>query len=369
MVRLRSIWVGAGICLAATLLPWVGYGAYVYAAAPDALRNPSIQSKRAATRTLLAVTRVEKRLIAVGERGIVLLSDDNGNTWRQAKVPVSVTLTGVHFPTPTKGWAVGHSGAILHSEDAGETWTKQLDGIQAAKLVAEFAKERAEVVGKVTAQAIIADAERFVADGPDKPFLDVHFSDESHGLVVGAYGLAFATNDGGRHWLPWITNIPNPNGKHLYRIHSRETELWIVGEQGALFRSKDRGANFVEETFPYVGSLFGMISSTECNLVAFGLRGNAFHSGDCGRKWRKIGNATEATLTAGALLDDGSMVLVDQAGRIIRSTDQGRSFIPLPINQQFPVTGISQGADGSLVLTSLRGVIRIPAIKPKDSQQ
>jgi len=62
---------------------------------------------------------------------VVILSDDDGATWHQAKVPVSVTLTAVSFGTPAKGWAVGHSGIVLHTEDGGETWVKQLDGIQA----------------------------------------------------------------------------------------------------------------------------------------------------------------------------------------------------------------------------------------------
>lgn len=37
------------------------------------------------------------RLVAVGERGVVLLSDDGGAHWRQGVVPVSITLTAVRF--------------------------------------------------------------------------------------------------------------------------------------------------------------------------------------------------------------------------------------------------------------------------------
>lgn len=369
MNRLKSISVGAGIWFAAMAPSCAGSGVSVHAATADVLNSASIQSKRAATRTMLAITRAGERLVAVGERGIVLLSDDDGKAWRQAKVPVSVTLTGVHFPVPTKGWVVGHGGVVLHSADAGETWIKQLDGIQAAMLVGEFARGQAKAAENASAQVILADAKRLVSEGPDKPFLDVYFSDERRGLVVGAFGLAFTTDDGGRHWRPWISNIPNPGGKHLYRIHPRTDDLWIIGEQGALFRSRDGGESFVEERIPYVGSFFGMISGMECNLVVFGLRGNAFHSANCGENWKKIGNAIEASFTAGARLSDGTLVLVDQAGRILRSTDEGRNFVPLSGNQPFPVTGITQGVDGSLVLTSVRGVVRVSVVRPGDSQQ
>ena len=72
--------------------------------------------------------------LAVGERGIVLLSDDSGMTWRQARVPVSVSLTAVQFVDAEQGWAVGHLGVVLHTEDGGETWHKQLDGERACLL-------------------------------------------------------------------------------------------------------------------------------------------------------------------------------------------------------------------------------------------
>ena len=92
---------------------------------------------------MLAITRAGARLVAVGERGSILLSDDSGVSWRQAKVPVSVTLTAVQFPNAKAGWAVGHLGVVLHSADGGETWAKQLDGREAASLVLEAAKKNA----------------------------------------------------------------------------------------------------------------------------------------------------------------------------------------------------------------------------------
>ena len=73
--------------------------------------------------TLLDLVVAGKRLVAVGERGHVLLSDDEGKTWRQAKaVPTRTTLTCVHATDANTLWAAGHGGMILRSADAGETW-------------------------------------------------------------------------------------------------------------------------------------------------------------------------------------------------------------------------------------------------------
>src|SRR5690606_11985141 len=113
---------------------WLGVAAPTYAM-DDVLNTPSMATQKAAQTLLLDVVRAGNRLVAVGQRGHIVYSDDEGQTWHQGSVPVSTTLTAVQFPTPTKGWAVGHGGVILHSADAGQTWEKQLDGIAANNMV------------------------------------------------------------------------------------------------------------------------------------------------------------------------------------------------------------------------------------------
>ncbi len=51
----------------------------------DPLDRPAQISVRAVDAMLTAVARAGERLAAVGERGTILLSDNNGKTWRQAK--------------------------------------------------------------------------------------------------------------------------------------------------------------------------------------------------------------------------------------------------------------------------------------------
>src|SRR4029079_5611384 len=77
---------------------------------------------------LNGLARAGQRIVAVGQRGHVLYSDDAGKSWKQATVPVSSDLVAVPFPDATHGWAVGHDGVVLHTDDAGVTWTRQLDG-------------------------------------------------------------------------------------------------------------------------------------------------------------------------------------------------------------------------------------------------
>ncbi|MEN3295420.1 MAG: hypothetical protein V7642_4673 [Burkholderiales bacterium] len=332
----------------------------------NALQRPASLSTHARDAVLLAVTRVDKRLIAAGERGIVLFSDDDGASWKQAQVPVSVSLTDIHFPTSRKGWAVGHSGIVLHSADAGATWVRQLDGTQAAALMLSAAQQAAtENNHDNAAQARLRDAQRRAAEGPDKPFFAVHFFDEQRGFIAGAYGLFFSTEDGGRSWLPCDTRLANPEARHLYSISALGGSVYIAGEQGALFRSADGGRTFSAIKTPYAGSYFGVTLLAHGKLMIYGLKGHAYRSDDAGATWRKIDTGTQAGLTAALPLAGGSFVMVTQAGEVLRGSNDGQAVQPMPVPRRFPYSGITQAADASLILSGVRGIIRLAAGQPK----
>jgi photosystem II stability/assembly factor-like uncharacterized protein len=326
---------------------------------PDVLEQPARFSARASSSVLLGITRAGGRLVTVGEGGLVLYSDDAARSWRQAAVPVSTTLTAVHFANEKQGWAVGHSGAVVHTEDGGASWVKQLDGNAAARLVLDDVQKRAAGRDDLEARRQLDDAQRLVDEGPDKPFLDVWFASEKRGFIVGAYGLFFATQDGGRTWLPAHTRLDNPKGRHLYSIKADGASVYIAGEGGVLYRSTDSGASFAAVPTPYHGSYFGVLPFDGKRVLVFGLRGHAYLSNDAGGHWRKIDTATEAALTAGVRLGNGSIVLASQAGDLWRSSDHGRSFQALQARQRQPFSAVAEAADASLVLSSNRGVIRL----------
>ncbi len=94
-------------------IPLVVFG-IVYAplssAQVDLLKIPAIQSEKASKGLMLSLAKAGDRLLAAGERGIVVYSDDKGQNWKQAKVPVSITITSIYFSSEKNGWAVGHDG-------------------------------------------------------------------------------------------------------------------------------------------------------------------------------------------------------------------------------------------------------------------
>lgn len=322
----------------------------------DPLHRPSVASARAASALMTAVTPAGQRLVAVGERGIVVTSDDGGARWTQRLTPVSVMLTAVRFATDRKGWAVGHSGVVLMTDDGGATWTRQLDGMSAAQAVLAAARQRVSTRDDDAAKKALADAKRLVADGADKPFLDLLVDSESTVTVVGAYGLALRSTDGGKSWADWQPRIPNAKGNHLYAIRRAGQCIILAGEQSVVFRSTDDGETFAQVPTPYAGSYFGAVMASPQRFVVFGLQGNAYATTDGGATWTRSRTGTSAPLSGGVLLRDGSFVIVSQAGQVLRSADGGVIFAALDVKAPVPFIGAAQAKDGQLVLAGARGM-------------
>lgn len=323
------------------------------AAAPAVLRTSAVPSRKAAASAMLAVTRAGPRMVAAGERGIVLLSDDAGASWRQASVPVQTSLTALRFVDRDNGWAVGHMGAIVRTADGGASWALQLDGVRAAAALAAGLRAG----GDPRAERAAA---QLVAEGPDKPFFDVDFSDVRRGYAVGAYNLAFSTADGGRTWAPLGQRLPNPKSLHLYAVRASGDRVFIVGEQGLVLRSRDAGATFEALPSPYQGSFFGLLVTRSGALLAYGLRGSVYRSGNDGTDWRQIDTGVGSAIGAGIEGDDGTLMLLTQDGKILASADDGLTFRVRAAPAAAPAAGLAAPPDGALVLATLRGVRRQP---------
>lgn len=298
-------------------------------AASAEANNFSVTSAKASHSLLLDVVSLGKRLVAVGDRGHILFSDDNAASWTQAKVPTKQMLTAVFFIDAHNGWAVGHDAQILATTDGGATWTKQFE-----------------------------DLER------EAPLLDIWFKDRNNGYAVGAYGALLETTDGGANWEDVSDRMDNEDTYHLNAIGEvKDSGLFIVGEQGAMFRSPDWGKTWETVDSPYEGSLFGVLGTDEPGtLLVYGLRGHLFRSTDFGSSWQAISLTTdhngplEFGLADGNRLADGSIVVVGHGGTVLKSTDDGRSFSVINRADRLSLAGVAAMENGNLILVGQGGV-------------
>lgn len=333
------------VLLAAALLPATA------AAAPEAgvLARPALKAERLHSRSFLALAKAGKRIVAVGERGLIALSDDGGASWRQASTPVSTTLTSVSFIDARLGWAAGHAGTILHSADGGATWTLQTEGRAVAR------QAQASAVNEAAAAGMAAVAAQLAADGPDKPFLDIQFSDARNGVAVGAYGLAVRTRDGGRSWNSFMHQVPNPMGLHLYAVRLIGDTVWLAGEQGYFARSADGGQNFTRIETPYRGSYFAMAANGS-GVVLAGLKGNAFQVSADGAGFTRIEGAPPVSFSGVAALRDGRLAFTNQAGQVLLAPRAGAPLAMLSAGPRAPVSAVAESTDGRLVLAGAAGL-------------
>ncbi|NDY93525.1 WD40/YVTN/BNR-like repeat-containing protein [Ideonella livida] len=308
------------------------------AAAPDrfaALDRPALRLRQPTRAGLLAAALAGPRWVAVGERGLVLLSDDQGAQWRQAVVPVSVGLTAVAFADGQRGWAVGHGGAVLATQDGGERWHRVAEGRRLATALLEGAQAMA---GSATASATQRHAQLLVDDGPDKPLLEVQWLPDPPGgsgtlLVLGAYGLALASRDGGAQWQPLGQaggGLDNPKGLHLYSAAVRGREWLLVGEQGLLLHSADGGAGFARVASPYAGSWFSALALRDGRWLLAGLRGQVW-LGAPAQGWQPVAGLPPASVLQAVARPGGGVWLLNQAGQLWQlHAGAAPSAVPLP---------------------------------------
>lgn len=364
---IRSTWAGG--LLLALALPFSLTAQAQTLAVSGVLESPAMQVPNAARAVFTGVTRAGERLVAVGERGLILLSDDSGQQWRQASVPVSVGLTAVEFADAQHGWAVGHAGVVLASRDGGENWQLQLDGNRAAQLELESAQAALSAASDAdAAQARVDAAARLVEEGADKPFLNLHFTDAQHGMVIGAYGMALRTADGGRSWQSVVDQIDNPMGLHLYAVAQQGSDWYLAGEQGFLALSTDAGQHFQQLNSPYEGTFFTLVARCDGSLLLGGLKGNAFVIHEAGNRVEPLAVPMPVSFSDGTRLADGRVLLANQAGALFALDATGARLQLLAPPQGKPLAALAQAADGSLVAAGFTGLSRLSLSAKKVSE-
>jgi photosystem II stability/assembly factor-like uncharacterized protein len=321
------------------------------------LNRPATITPRARDGLFTSIANAGSRLVAVGEQGRIMLSDDDGVTWRQVATPTSVTLTKVRFATPLQGWAVGQMGIVLHTEDGGLTWQKQFDDIAAGQIMLKAAQAAVAAQGSnAVTQANLQAAQIMVQGGPNVPFLTVLPVSQHDVLIAGGFGIAFESHDGGASWQSIAAAIPNPNGLHIYDFTEVQGSLFGVGEQGFVLRGAAAGP-FTALTPPSPGSLFGALTLPDQSLMVYGLQGTILRSTDKGKDWLRPASNVSVGIDCGIVLRNGDVVLGDVAGDLLVSHDDGAQFSVLQAEE--PVVALAQAADGEIIIGGPSGLMRM----------
>jgi hypothetical protein len=115
---------------------------------------------------------------------------------------------------------------------------------------------------------------------------------------------------------------------------------------------------------PYRGSFFTAELLAQQVILVAGLRGNIWHSKDAGASWQQLILPMPATITASALGEDDSLVLVNQAGMVL--SGDTTSLVPMALPHLPPLNAILPMSDGGLLLLSVNG---LKLVKPGSTRR
>ena len=336
----------------------------------DVLELPAVQSELASETLIYSISKFDDRYFATGQHGHILYSDDGGDSWQQAEVPVRSSILDIDFPSPELGWAAGHEGVILHSKDGGKTWVKQYDGLRYGTEGLQYYEALAAANPDNEKYPLLVDEMQFaISQGADKPLFRIAFSTTTHGYALGAYGMILETQDGGENWLPVLENVENDGFFHIFDFAPlpQPGKFFASGEAGLLLEgdiNEEIGKRV--QTIPWVGSFFTIIDATDGGMVIGGLRGNMFRTDDVGATWTTVTKPMTSAIVDSTRLTDGRLVAVGIGGEVLVSTDNGASFVAVPVSgggQLYTMSGriyaVSEGPDGTLLLGGPNGIHKV----------
>ena len=176
-------------------IDWTNYG----------VNTRSLQEQ--AGKTINSVwTRDDITGIVIGWDGLILRTNDGGNTWSSVPSGTQERLHGIAFPTANDGIIAGDYGTILRSTDTGNSWMP-------------------------------------IANSATTYLRTVAFADDHTGIAAGDSGAIFRTTDTGLTWQP-INNFLTGTDVSIRKLQAFPGGLYYAQAGGDLIRSTDNGLNW-----------------------------------------------------------------------------------------------------------------------------
>ncbi|MCY0988131.1 hypothetical protein OV203_13415 [Nannocystis sp. ILAH1] len=157
-------------------------------------------------------------LVAVGDRGTILVSEDDGERWSTPATPVRDALRAVDIDCPfTTAAAVGDAGALLVARTNLDLWTPRETGtdrtLRAVALAGDLGFAAGDG-GTVLRSLDRADTWAPIALGTSVDLVAVEFlvypRQRDTAVIAGVDGVVWASDDDGERWREIDTGLPEP---------------------------------------------------------------------------------------------------------------------------------------------------------------
>ena len=240
------------------------------------------------TKLLAATFAAGRRVVAAGEDGVTVVSDDAGTTWAPLGGRLSQTFTRIRAVSASLVFAVGPNGTLARTSDGGRSWAP---------------------LGVSTSEDVI----------------DVSFADAFVGYAVDAAGTVLRTENGGISWQ--ILNTGYSATPQAVLALDPRTVL-LIGGRGVL-RSTDGGDTFsrVRARIVAAARLFN-VDRAGGRVFAYGSK-NIVASSDRGRTWKKVLRPRKALLASLDFVSARTGFVLGQDGQLFKTRNGGRRWADL----------------------------------------
>ncbi|MDB5146156.1 MAG: hypothetical protein JWQ57_176 [Mucilaginibacter sp.] len=196
--------------------------------------------------SLNSVDFAGNRIVAVGENGNILKSDNNGRDWSIANSGTTISLNKVQFTDDKTGYASyvsNYQSILLKTEDAGDNWFP-IDVTDQAVKNTFFVTSNVGYAFTDQASLKTTDGGRSWKKNVSTGFSDinsVYFIDEQTGFVCGSDRTVLRTKNGGDTWEK-ITTVPLGEYTNLFRVVFTSSKTgYILSAAGDVVKTTDGG--------------------------------------------------------------------------------------------------------------------------------
>src|SRR4051812_33772570 len=265
--------------------------------------------------------------LALGARGQLARSTDNGATWKAINVATSADMQDTSFTTADNGYALDQRGGLFRTANGGASWQPIDPGTTSAPQAVIASGQTVLLAGPRGIRRAAQGGEFSLVQGKAARGVAVDHFDRG-GSAIFAYGTTaiVRTTTGGRTWAK-VNGPSRKRGRKTLALALRDVDMtsgnggFALDTNGRVWRTTNGGRKWTE--LPGVGTTSGLALS--------------------------FGSASSGYLTVGGYPADEGVAYV------LRTTDGGRHWRPQRIaSGQFPGTEgvISPSATRAYALTS-----------------
>jgi len=229
-----------------------------------------------------------------------------------------------------QGIAVGARGLVMLSGDGGKSWAKGLgpenDGL--AMLSVASLQGRKIAVGQLgTAFRLEGDKWTALKTGTTARLLTVALGDNGLAVTAGAFGTLLVSGNDGNSWTPvvldWFEILQDAVEPNFYDIAIVGDTITVVGEFNLVLQSRDRGV-----TWAVVqkggATLSGLSLGTDGVGIAVGQTGTVLRTSDGGATWQQA--PTNVTTNLLGVATSGQNAFATGFRIALQSSDGGATW-------------------------------------------